>query len=116
MYDSLRDEIKRLQAEITITERKLGAAGEETCKQHDSFLRGMLPTNQQLHKNKEIQSEPIFEALTRVELAAQLLVAVNKDDLDDMRQPAVPSRSGINAYGRARYLIRQRFARGREVA
>lgn len=64
MYDSLRDEIERLHAEITITERKLGAAGEETCKQHGSFLRGMLPTDQQ----------SIFQALTRVELAAQQLV------------------------------------------
>jgi hypothetical protein len=65
MYDSLRDEIERLHAEITITERKLGAAGEETCKQHDSFQRGILPNDQQ----------PIFQALTRVELAAQQLAA-----------------------------------------
>jgi hypothetical protein len=68
MYDSLRDEIERLHAEITITGRKLGAAGEETSKQHDSFVRGMLPPDQQLQKNNEVQLEPIFRALTRVEL------------------------------------------------
>jgi hypothetical protein len=67
MYDSLRDEIERLYAEITITERKLSTASEEASKQHDTFVRGLRPADQQL--------EPIFQALTQVELAAQQLVA-----------------------------------------
>jgi len=67
MYDFLRDEIERLHAEITITERKLSAAAEEASKQHDGFFRGLQPTDQQL--------KPIFQALTRVEVAAQQLGA-----------------------------------------
>jgi len=45
MYDFLRDEIERLHAEITITERKLSAAAEEASKQHDGFFRGLQPTD-----------------------------------------------------------------------
>jgi len=83
MYDLLR-EIERLHAEITITEQKLGAVGDETCKQHDSFLCSLLTTDQLLHKNKEEQLEVTLQksesALTRVELAAQQLVAQAHSD------------------------------------
>ena len=78
MYDSLRNEIERLYAEITITEQKLGAVGDDT-KQHDGFWRDLLTTDQLLLKNKEQQLELTLQKgesmLTRVELAAQQLVA-----------------------------------------
>ena len=78
MYDSLRNEIERLYAEITITEQKLGAVGDDT-KQHDGFWRDLLTTDQLLLKNKEQRLELTLQKgesmLTRVELAAQQLVA-----------------------------------------
>jgi hypothetical protein len=84
MHESLRDEIERLHAEITITEQKLGAVDEETRKQHNTFLRGLLPTDRLLQKTKEAQLEVTFQktesALTRVELAAQQLVAPAHSD------------------------------------
>jgi hypothetical protein len=56
MYDSLRDEIERLHAEITITEQKLSTAGDEACKQRYSLLHGLLVTDQLLLKLKRLHN------------------------------------------------------------
>lgn len=78
MYNSLREEIERLHAEITITEQKLGAAGGEACKQHDNLLCGLLTTGQLLQRSMKEQLEGTIQksetALAWVELAAQELV------------------------------------------
>jgi hypothetical protein len=84
MYDSLRDEIERLHAEITITEQKLSTAGDEACKQRYSLLHGLLVTDQLLLKNKEEHLGATFQqgesALARVEAAAQQLAAQAHSD------------------------------------
>jgi hypothetical protein len=98
MYESLREDIERLHAEIAITERKLGSAGDETCTQHDSLLCGLLATNQVLQKKKEEHLEVALQsserALKRVELAAQQLVAQAHSDAPT-RAPRQNSRSGL---------------------
>jgi len=90
MYDSLRDEIERVHAEIALTEQQLVAVGDDACKQRDSILSALLTTDQLLQKNKEEQLEVRFQksesALTRVQRAAQQLVAqANSDTGQNLR-------------------------------
>jgi hypothetical protein len=84
MYDSLREEIERLHAEIATTEQKLGAAGDVSSKQHESLLCSLRTAARLPQEKEEDQLEVTLQksecALTRVELAAQLLAAQAHSD------------------------------------